>query len=86
MSLKKLTQTTFFIFLFISITGENNAADQTRMVQDQMSGGAMAMPPDPKQAFKAEWEALEICDHQWALKNVENELIENQDVSSTNDD
>jgi len=50
-----------------------------------MSGAAMAMPPDPKQAFKAEWEALEICDHQWILKNVENELlsgsIPNKDVS-----
>lgn len=60
---------------FFTITGENNAADQTRMMQDQMSGAAMAMPPDPKQAFKAEWEALEICDHQWILKNVEMELI-----------
>lgn len=28
------------------------AADQTRAMQDQMSGPAMAMPPDPKQAFK----------------------------------
>lgn len=56
--------------------GENNAADQTRVMQDQMFGAAMAMPPDPKQAFKAEWEGLEICDHQWALKNVENDLME----------
>ena len=64
------------------LLGENNAADQTRMMQDQMSGAAMAMPPDPKQAFKAEWEALEICDHQWALKNVENELIGDQQSSS----
>ena len=28
------------------------AADQTRMMQDQMSGAAMAMPPDPSKAFK----------------------------------
>ncbi|RWS21935.1 ER membrane protein complex subunit 3-like protein [Leptotrombidium deliense] len=40
-----------------------------------MSGAAMAMPPDPKQAFKAEWEALQICEHQWALKNVESDLL-----------
>jgi len=44
-------------------------------MQDQMSGAAMAMPQDPKAAFKAEWEALEICEHQWALSNVENELM-----------
>jgi hypothetical protein len=25
---------------------------------DQMSGAAMAMPQDPKAAFKAEWESL----------------------------
>lgn len=42
---------------------------------DQMSGAAMAMPPDPKAAFKSEWEALEIVQHQWALRNVESELL-----------
>ena len=31
---------------------------------DQMSGAAMAMPQDPKAAFKAEWESLEIVQHQ----------------------
>ena len=30
------------------------AADQTRMMQDQMSGAAMAMSPDPSKAFKVE--------------------------------
>ncbi|CAG2172245.1 unnamed protein product [Oppiella nova] len=60
--------------IYALVLGENNAADQTRLMQDQMSGSAMAMPTDPKAAFKAEWEALEICDHNWALKNVENEL------------
>ncbi len=42
---------------------------------DQMSGAAMAMPQDPKAAFKAEWESLEIVQHQWALRNVEAELL-----------
>jgi hypothetical protein len=51
------------------------AADQARHLQDQMSGAAMAMPPDPKAAFKAEWEALEICEHHWALANIENEIL-----------
>lgn len=44
-------------------------------MQDQISGAAMAMPPDPKVAFKAEWEALEIIDHQWALADVDNTII-----------
>lgn len=61
--------------IYALVLGENNAADQTRVMQDQMSGAALAMPPDPKQAFKAEWEALEICEHQWAMKNVEEELL-----------
>ena len=30
---------------------------------------AGGMPPDSKQAFKAEWEALEITDHNWALRH-----------------
>ncbi|CAG2064525.1 unnamed protein product [Timema podura] len=62
--------------IYTLVLGENNAADQARHLQDQMSGAAMAMPPDPKAAFKAEWEALEIYEHHWALTNVENELIE----------
>jgi len=44
------------------------------MMQDQMSGAAMSMPPDPTKAFKAEWEALQICDHQWALTGVESDV------------
>jgi hypothetical protein len=56
----------------------SSAADQARMMQDQMTGAASAMgQQDPKAAFKAEWEALEICQHQWALKNVEASLVQN---------
>lgn len=51
------------------------AADQSKHMQEQMSGAAMAMPPDPKAAFKAEWEALEISEHQWALAWTEGELL-----------
>lgn len=40
-----------------------------------MSGAAMAMPQDPKAAFKAEWEALEITEHRWVLASVENDLL-----------
>lgn len=54
--------------IYTLVLGENNSADHTRgMVQDQMSGAAMSMPADPKPAFKAEWEMLEICEHQSAL-------------------
>lgn len=55
-------------------------ADQSRQMQDQMSGAAMAMPPDPKVAFKAEWEALEIIEHQWQLQDIESTVV--ADVAS----
>jgi hypothetical protein len=64
--------------IYALVLGENHAADQARMMQDQMTGAASAMgQQDPKAAFKAEWEALEICQHQWALKNVEASLVQN---------
>ncbi|KAG7219280.1 hypothetical protein INR49_019188 [Caranx melampygus] len=50
-------------------------ADQSRIMQEQMSGAAMAMPADTNKAFKAEWEALELTDHQWALESVEEDLM-----------
>ena len=39
------------------------AADQSRVMQEQMTMQAGGMPQDPKQAYKAEWEALEITEH-----------------------
>lgn len=30
-----------------------------------------SMPPDPKTAFKAEWEALEITEYENVLQNVD---------------
>ena len=60
--------------IYTLVLGENNAADQSRVMQDQMSGAAMAMPQDPKAAFKAEWEALECAKHTWILKNSEKRL------------
>lgn len=44
-------------------------------MQEQMTMQAGGMPQDPKQAFKGEWEALEVTEHHWALKNVEQEMI-----------
>lgn len=61
--------------IYTLVLGENNAADQTQQMQDQMSGAAMAMPPDPKLAFKTEWEALEIIEHNWNLIDIENSIV-----------
>lgn len=52
------------------------AADQSRMMQEQMTMQAGGMPQDPKQAFKTEWEALEVTEHTWALRNAETEMLQ----------
>ncbi|CAF1251743.1 unnamed protein product [Didymodactylos carnosus] len=57
------------------ILGENNAADQTKIIQDQMNVAAMSMPQDPSKAFKAEKEGLLLCDHQWAYKTIEEDIM-----------
>ncbi|CAF1367182.1 unnamed protein product [Rotaria sp. Silwood1] len=57
------------------LLGENNAADQTKMMQDQMNMAAVSMPQDSSKAFKAEREGLLVVDHQWAFRNVENDVI-----------
>lgn len=44
-------------------------------MQDQMSGAAGAMPQDPKAAFKAEWEALEITEYTSALLTLDADLL-----------
>ncbi|KAL7408270.1 hypothetical protein ABVT39_020762 [Epinephelus coioides] len=61
--------------MYSLILGQDNGADQSRIMQEQMSGAAMAMPADTNKAFKAEWEALELTDHQWALESVEEDLM-----------
>ncbi|RXG52948.1 ER membrane protein complex subunit 3 [Armadillidium vulgare] len=66
--------------IYTLVLGENNAADQARIMEEQMSGAAMSMTQDTKAAFKNEWEALEICDHKWALKDIETELIKRAEV------
>lgn len=71
--------------IYTLVLGENNAADTTRLVQDQVSGAAMSMPPDPKAAFKSEWEALEICEHNWALQGVDVELLGIQSKTDLSD-
>lgn len=51
------------------------AADQTSAMQEQMSGAAVSMPQDPKSAFKAEWEALEITEYENILQNVDSHVF-----------
>jgi hypothetical protein len=38
--------------MYTLVLGENNAADQTKAMQDQMSGAAMSAPDDIGKAFK----------------------------------
>ncbi|XP_042307946.1 ER membrane protein complex subunit 3-like [Sceloporus undulatus] len=58
------------------VLGEETAADQNQLLlQDQFMGPAVPTPPDPNKAFKAEWEALELVSHHWALKDVEEQLM-----------
>lgn len=52
-----------------------SAADQTSAMQEQMSGAAGSMPQDPKAAFKAEWEALEITEYENVLQNVDSHVF-----------
>lgn len=49
--------------MYSLILGEDNAADQTRIMQEQMSGAAMNMQQDPQKIFKAEWESLQVTQH-----------------------
>jgi len=65
--------------LYSLILGQDNAADSGRVMQEQMAsgGGMMGPQPDPQKAFEAEWESLEIAEHNWALKDVEDECMKN---------
>lgn len=68
--------------MYTLVLGHDNSADQARIMQDQMSAGsAMAMQQqDSSKAFKSEWEALEIVDHQWALEGADTALLSSQTV------
>jgi len=61
--------------LYSLILGQDNAADSSRAMQEQMAAGGGGAGPDPAKAFEAEWEALEITEHKWNLANIEEELM-----------
>ncbi|KAL7063921.1 hypothetical protein AAHC03_05449 [Spirometra sp. Aus1] len=56
------------------VLGSDNAADQTTMMQEQVMAPTQA-PPDMQKAFKSEWEAVEVVEHNWALKCCEKKLL-----------
>ncbi|VEL28486.1 unnamed protein product [Protopolystoma xenopodis] len=57
------------------VLGADNAADQSRLMQEQVAPSSQA-PQDTQKAFKAEWEALEMVNHQWALERIESRLLD----------
>ncbi|RMX57100.1 hypothetical protein pdam_00008240 [Pocillopora damicornis] len=71
--------------MYALVLGQDNAADQTRVMQEQMQM-QMQMPQDPSKAFKAEWEALEIVQHEWSLEKVEEEMMEDFSPTDIMDD
>ena len=56
---KKVSSASWYIInlfglrsMYTLVLGADNAADQTKMMQDQMSGAALSMPDDLNKAFK----------------------------------
>jgi hypothetical protein len=59
------------------VLGQNNAADDTKMMQQQMDPTAgMQMQTESWKFFKAEKENLELVQHQWAVQNTEKRLVQ----------
>ncbi|KAM6467939.1 ER membrane protein complex subunit 3-like [Liasis olivaceus] len=67
--------------IYKHVLGEDTEQSQL-LLQDQFMAPASPAPPDPNKAFKAEWEALELVSHHWALQDVEEQLI-SQDLQLT---
>ncbi|CAH8518052.1 unnamed protein product [Schistosoma guineensis] len=56
------------------VLGSDNAADNSMILPDHQVPTPQA-PQDMQKAFKAEWEALEVVDHHWALADCETRLL-----------
>lgn len=61
--------------IFTLVLGANNDADSARAMQQQMAGAGMGGPQDPGKAFDQARETLELVQHEWAMENVEPELL-----------
>nr|CDS32528.1 hypothetical transcript [Hymenolepis microstoma] len=60
--------------LYELVLGSDTAASQTPMMPDPTMA-SQQQAPDMQKAFKAEWEALEVVHHKWALSGCESQLI-----------
>ena len=60
---------------FTLILGQDSAAGQSHMTQEQKTRATKNMPTDNNKAFKTEQEPIELAHHQQALDNVEEELM-----------
>jgi len=56
------------------VLGEENAADDAKIVQEQMKMGMMGQA-DSKQLFKSERENLELVVHKWHIEDAEKRLL-----------
>jgi hypothetical protein len=65
--------------MYTLVLGENNAADQTKAMQDQMSGAALSMPDDLNKAFKVK---IILCISNHSNKGVD--YFENNKAESEN--
>jgi len=61
--------------LYSLILGQNNAADQTKAMQDQFSGSSNMIKQNIQGNFKSEWEALQIAEHTDSMQHVEDIVI-----------
>jgi len=55
------------------VLGEGNAADDARLMQQQMDAGAMGM--DTKKLYQSEKENLELVEHKWSIEDSEKRLL-----------
>ncbi|CAL8070081.1 unnamed protein product [Calicophoron daubneyi] len=60
------------------VLGSGNASEQFMFPLDHPPAAAQP-PQDMQKAFKAEWEALEVVEHQWALADCETRLISREE-------
>lgn len=58
--------------VFSLILGDSNAADQTHLMMGVMPEAAQ----DPAKALTKEWEALQICHHEWELDGIEEDIVQ----------
>merc|ERR1712004_806842 len=61
--------------IYSLVLGADNSADQATAMQEQFSSAGVQQGQDMNKLFKAEWEALEVCNHEFALEHVEEELL-----------